>query len=578
MNRRYGVITWMATWFLLVLSGTSAQQTGIWELIDATDMQYFGNYQDVLAAADDHNYAMIGTRNTMYLPRMVRTTTDGGATWNLVRSDTGFGESWAAIAHPDPDLIVVVGDTSEILGFDGANEPRFRYRGVLLLSTDGGATWSRRVSDTNVRYGGVSMCDPQHGLILQWNIGNADNAAPDAVPDSLLRTADGWKTWSTIPLPDGLRGSPQVICLAPDVYVARVFDAAGQQFRIIRTTDGGAHWTTSAPLPQGCDHVSFIDAGHGWGAGGVFTGAGDRRRDMICRSTDGGMSWTVVLDQEIGVLPFGLMGIDFADADNGIAVGGGNKILRTTDGGTTWTQEFPPSDIVLPFPIRYIEYLKPDLAVAAYNGAAIIKYSGGRTLLPPTFVRPASEGPFGVNPITVAWTRIEGADEYHIRIAPKSLEHFGYDSTAYEHAIVDMVTADTSVVLNDPAYNTSYYCRVKSLNTTQESDWHRREGLFYTVKDAGAGAPPMIPASTSGAPVVVPNPVAGNALVELGASFTGRDVRLTIHDALGRMVRSVPATEGRAARFDAFDLPAGTYRLRAISDGRCTSVPFVVVR
>jgi|GEM_PF-2289661 len=677
MNRLFTVSTCAVVCLLLAFATSSAQQTGMWERIDTVDMQYFGQYRDVLASADESHFAVIGTMNDLTLARLVRTTTDGGTTWNVVRRDLTPGEQWMAVAHPDPNLIVVVGDSAEFIDADDNINPNYRYQGLLLVSTDAGATWSRHLSDSNIRYQNISMCDAQHGVILQWNTGNKYNNVPNSYPDSLLRTTDGWKTWTSVALPENFRYSTDLICIEPDVYVVKVRDHELQQYFLLRTTDGGASWTRSAPLPAGCDGISFLDAETGWAAGGIRTGVGDQQRDMIYRSTDGGMNWEVMLDGQIGLLPFGLISVDFADADNGIAAGRPNRLLRTHDGGATWVEEFPPSNILLPYPPHYIEYVRPDFAMIAYNGAAIIRHTGVQTLLPPMFTKPISTGPLDVNGITVEWTPIDGATEYRIQIAPQSLQSSVYDSTVYANSIVDTVIPGTSVVLNGIDYNSRFYCRVKSRNATRESDWHRREGLFYTKKDAGTVEPPKIitpeagalgqptsltvtwgavpgavsydlqiasdpiflvpvvnvtlitgtswdvtglePGTTyyvrvrahlasqttdwssaasphvfiTGAPAgsvddprdvtpgtitVSPNPMTGEAFADLSGFASGHNVRLTIHNALGEVVRTVAVTEEKLARFDVTGLSAGTYHLRAISGGRSVSIPIIIIR
>lgn len=495
MSRFPASILQAAILFLLTFIAAPAQQTGVWETVDETDILYnqaFVAYNNVLSCASEQDIVVIGTLNQIPLPKLLRRSTDGGLTWNELKSETQYGETWKSVAHPSPDLIVVVGDSAQLLEMDGSFNKVNKYKGVMLRSADGGATWTTFRGDSNTFFNDISMCNPQHGVIVQWNISNKYNEEPAALPDCLLRTTDGWQTWTSVALPPGVKYASKVICVQPDVYILNAYDVAQKFSVILRTTDGGTTWQKSGSLPIHFMSMTFIDPLRGWAAGGIRTGMGDRQRDVIVRTTDGGMTWTKQIDKEIGLIPFGLTNVDFVDENNGIATGRADKLLRTRDGGQTWVQEFPSSDIKLPYPPMYIEFVKPDFAIVVYNGAAIIRYTGRQTLLPPSFIQPATIGPQDVDNITLEWTPIEGATEYHIMVAPQPLSSGTYDSTVYKNSILDATITGTSTVLNGLQYDHRYYVRVKAKNATQESDWHRREGLFYTKKNAGSVAPPKV--------------------------------------------------------------------------------------
>jgi photosystem II stability/assembly factor-like uncharacterized protein len=136
--------------------------------------------------------------------------------------------------------------------------------------------------------------------------------------------------------------------------------AVGDGGLIVHTTDGGLNWTrqvsgTTDPL----NVVYFKDALHGWASGNdmIFTVDGgqtwqqsnwspDTVYSLTCadlntcfagrglnyfhKTTDGGRNWLVV------TLPFDVGSVQFFDAQNGVASGGGG-VLRTTNGGQTWT-------------------------------------------------------------------------------------------------------------------------------------------------------------------------------------------------------------------------------------------------
>src|SRR5262245_4117446 len=126
--------------------------------------------------------------------------------------------------------------------------------------------------------------------------------------------------------------------------------AVGEDATILRTTDGGAHWTIKTSRYEGAGvelfGVSFSDASIGTAVGSnfFFSGGGNA---VVLRTTDGGNTWvTKYNDPTPGIL---LFGASFPNANTGTVIGidfnlGAALILRTTDGGETWAnQDGPPA-------------------------------------------------------------------------------------------------------------------------------------------------------------------------------------------------------------------------------------------
>jgi photosystem II stability/assembly factor-like uncharacterized protein len=105
--------------------------------------------------------------------------------------------------------------------------------------------------------------------------------------------------------------------------------AAGAGATLLRSGDGGVTWST---LRYAADDyltsVRFLDAQHGWALG--YSPA-----ELFLRTTDGGATWNAWSTGGLRSLS-----VDFADANNGWAVGG--TILRSTDGGATWVPQTSP--------------------------------------------------------------------------------------------------------------------------------------------------------------------------------------------------------------------------------------------
>src|SRR3954467_6567203 len=104
--------------------------------------------------------------------------------------------------------------------------------------------------------------------------------------------------------------------------------------RILRTTDGGATWTSHyLGYDKYPSAVSFTDANTGTIVGSTYDfDTDDVGPALILRTTDGGARGS---SQSSGTLN-SLAAVSVTDANTGTAVGSSGTILRTTDGGTTW--------------------------------------------------------------------------------------------------------------------------------------------------------------------------------------------------------------------------------------------------
>ncbi len=475
------------------------QQTPKWEIVDTATMHYYDpeayfNRTDLAAAADEHSIVAVGSEWYARKIQHVRRTTDGGASWQDVLVDSSRAR-WNAMAHPEPSLIVIAGDTSVPVGSGVGSDAEYRYHGRYMISRNGGGTWARAALDSDTRVLCLAMCNPLHGAMAVLNTASPDSA------DYLLRTDDGWHTSTKVPLPTGYRFTRQIVCPAPDVYILISYNLERQKDELLRTTDGGAHWRSSDKIER-VRKMRFTGADTGWSASGEPSGNGDHARDVIVRTIDGGMTWQVMLNKETGGAgASGLTAIDFADANNGIAVGALNKILRTTDGGVNWRQEFPPSELptLLMLPMRSVLYPKRNLALAFYTGGPIIRYNGVSTLARPTFTGPIGNTPLNVENVHVTWTPVDGATGYHLTVAGTPIAGGAVDTTVYHHPIVDTVMNGTSITLNGLLYAHLYFARVRAFNSGQNSGWHRDEALFYTRNSADEVLPPTIITPVSGA-------------------------------------------------------------------------------
>jgi photosystem II stability/assembly factor-like uncharacterized protein len=157
------------------------------------------------------------------------------------------------------------------------------YDGQLLVSSDGGNTWSVPTLPTEVGALGSVDCPSANFCV--------------AVGAQILVSDDGGQTWTAQFVDGGTGILRSVSCSSPTACVALgsnpdgVDDAQAAAFGIV-TTDGGATWT-STTMPEGSWTVNGISCSNGADCtiGGLSTTGGTA---PAWTSTDGGNTWTSV--------------------------------------------------------------------------------------------------------------------------------------------------------------------------------------------------------------------------------------------------------------------------------------------
>ncbi len=195
-----------------------------------------------------------------------------------------------AVATPSEERFVAVGED-----------------GVMITSTDGGATWGETTIAEGVWLLDVAFVGPEVG----WTVGRAG---------AVLRTEDGGRTWQdrSAHVAENLHA---VWVEAPcQVWVA------GSDGRILRTSDCGHSWHSCRLAYDGVVRRLFFQGTTGWAAGD---------HGMILHSDDGGMSWHKLAPETVGSR-VNLYGIAFVDAGTGLAWGDEGTLLTTENGGLQW--------------------------------------------------------------------------------------------------------------------------------------------------------------------------------------------------------------------------------------------------
>jgi photosystem II stability/assembly factor-like uncharacterized protein len=190
--------------------------------------------------------------------------------------------------------------------------------GCILHTADGGKTWVRQNTGTDLTLSSVFFIDPKDG----WAVGEEG---------IIIHTADGGKTW------EKQRGP------VPFFHMKVHFESplkgwiVSEQTHILYTEDGGKTWSIQFKDQDFIlKSVSFCDGLNGWAVG---------EYGFIYHTSNGGKTWenqggTFGLSAKTGDVEGGNFLFDVAaiDPQTAWAVGIDGYVIRTINGGKTWQE------------------------------------------------------------------------------------------------------------------------------------------------------------------------------------------------------------------------------------------------
>ncbi len=217
--------------------------------------------------------------------------------------------------------------------------------GHILRTTNGGDSWSNDSVPGAARldFRGIKAFDA--GTAVITSAGPAEQGQA-----RVYRTTDGGRTWS-LAWSDSTRGIFLDGVAFWDAQHGFTFsDPVDGRLVILTTDDGGAHWAKVPPVnipPVIPGEAAFAASNTQLtvqGSSNAWIASGGGAVARVFRTTDRGRTWTVSPTGMPGGPSAGLFGIAFADAMNGLAVGGDYNIargvtdfaIRTSDGGVSW--------------------------------------------------------------------------------------------------------------------------------------------------------------------------------------------------------------------------------------------------
>jgi photosystem II stability/assembly factor-like uncharacterized protein len=324
------------------------------------------------------------------------------------------GTSWVTLSSGfyDPGNLDFAGFTDDTHGWTCS-----RSGGNIFHTNDGGSSWSAN-GNVPVWLSDIEFTDKDHGWCVDYS----------EYKNALLMTEDGGISWDTnYYVSENQEVYNRIFFISPQVgWVAGTIHTEGQwgddtyKYLILKTTNGGQSWSRKTFMyltTQSCwsalHDLYFMDETHGWAIGESigFDNSGEFYYRMeILRTTNGGLSWTVIpaddldyfsfegaedriffSDQNVGWVfpPYSnqlykstdgglnwqmlnnvnsLSDLYFHDTNNGSIVSQDGSILRSSDGGLSWTQEDCPSSV----PLNRIFFTKKGDGWAFGDGSTIL--------------------------------------------------------------------------------------------------------------------------------------------------------------------------------------------------------------
>jgi photosystem II stability/assembly factor-like uncharacterized protein len=234
---------------------------------------------------------------------------------------TNDGRSWMAMGLANYAVYTLLVNGSSLFAGSG---------GGVFLSTDNGTSW--KAANT--------------GLTRTWSSAFAIDACDSSsavicvAPPQTFQTSDGGSTWREMAV-----GAPAEGLVHSSMVDHTHIWVCTDHGRIYRTTDGGVSWAVQfydTSKTKFFNYIKMFDLNNGVAEGDGPPSA----RAIVLKTTDGGDHWTSVPNSLEGSSGSIWQRIDFVNRDVGyffVSGFGPQGLFKTTDGGVTWSEtNYPP--------------------------------------------------------------------------------------------------------------------------------------------------------------------------------------------------------------------------------------------
>jgi len=321
-------------------SWESVSVDSLWQGYHLTGLRFLNDTVGFAAVFNNHYYGG------------VIKTTDGGSSWYLVFFD--------GMATPDQFLF-----TGPDTGF--AYGTAVYYQDVILQTTDQGETWTEVGScpwslnsmlftedDIGIMFGSVSRIYRSLNQGLTWQneyssfftstfldaeilndsviVAGGAAAGGGVLTGSIIRSEDGGWHWT-----ERLESLGYIVDI-DFVDENEGYAISNNSDLYYKTTDGGKNWSWVLLTHTECYDICFLNHDTGFIAGNINSNEG------ILKSTDGGATWDTISPGHLQNIYGNIYDIDFASPTVGYMTGeiwvpGGiwpGEVMKTVDGGDNW--------------------------------------------------------------------------------------------------------------------------------------------------------------------------------------------------------------------------------------------------
>ncbi len=339
------------------------------------------------------------------------------------------------------------------------------YDGTIIRTTDGGNNWTHPVAPGNTyqrHFNSVFFIDNNTGYIAGGWPSN------DSI-QTILKTTDGGLTWNI------QRDIPgywlRSICFTDPLHGL----AVGDNGVILKTTDGGSNWNpvalTGNIATRRFNEVEFISSTTG------FIVGGNKSNDSvqtILKTIDGGDNWSIISDN----LGYMLNSIDFANNTIGYAVGDRGTVINTTNSGDLWNPVSIPSSVNDTFDLYGVNFFNADFGIAVGKAGKLLKYENPLPILPTVTTLSPSD-------ISATSAKLNGLVSSGNSTANVVFQ-YGTNAQLLDSIVATPATVSNAsnqpvtAVLSSLLPNTFYYYRVKATNSGGNNVGVTRQ--FYTAE------------------------------------------------------------------------------------------------
>jgi photosystem II stability/assembly factor-like uncharacterized protein len=275
-------------------------------------------------------------------------STDGGANWTQQCGPAGaFCSPISKSAFQGGGFMVgaiAVNPTDPTIALAAVRDSGDATKSGIYRTTDGGTTWTQIASASGAAGNGI-VWNPTNNAVVYATLGQAGNSAVFGFYKSTDSGVTFTKLTGSAPgLPTASLGRHEFAVAPSDgnvIYVAIDNSGTDSLLALVKSTDGGANWTSISPsalpnLPNFCNGQCWYDmalAVHPTDPNNLIVGgsAFTNNSSTVFRTLNGGTAWIDITSGSTAVRPH----VD-THAMTYANLGGGNFRLYTGNDGGVW--------------------------------------------------------------------------------------------------------------------------------------------------------------------------------------------------------------------------------------------------